>query len=82
MRLHDPLKGGPTADNWRYRLRREMGWFMVAKLGGLIILWGLFFSASHRLHIDGTVVADRLAVGQGPAGSFHGVRALGGDRSD
>lgn len=72
------MAGKPTADAWRRRLRREMGWFMAAKLGGLIILWGLFFSASHRLRVDGAAVADRLAVGQEPTGSFHRVSTLAG----
>jgi hypothetical protein len=39
-----------------------MGWLMLAKLAALLILWGLFFSASHRQPVDGRVTADRFAL--------------------
>jgi hypothetical protein len=51
-----------TEDSWQRRLRREVGWLFIAKMVALLLLWGLFFSAPHRLRVEGDGVADRLAV--------------------
>ena len=51
-----------TQGSWQHRLRREVGWLLIAKMVALLLLWGLFFSAPHRLRVDGDGVADRLAV--------------------
>ena len=54
--------------NWRRRLRREIGWLFVFKCGMLIALWACFFSASHRTRVDGSATASRLALTNRPAG--------------
>jgi hypothetical protein len=48
--------------SWRRGMRREIGWFMLAKLAALLILWALFFSPAHRHSVDGRVTADRFAL--------------------
>jgi hypothetical protein len=57
----------PDPVGWRRRLRREIGWLMLAKLAALLILWALFFSPAHRFTVDGRVTADRLALVLAPA---------------
>jgi hypothetical protein len=47
---------------WQWRMRREIGWLMLAKLAALIILWAAFFSPAHRPSVDGRITADRLAL--------------------
>ena len=48
--------------DWRARLRRDVGWLLLAKLIGLILLRSLFFSQEHRLEVDEPTLADRLAL--------------------
>jgi hypothetical protein len=56
------VTGAGGQDGWRGRLRREIGWLLLAKLGALLVLWGLFFSPVHRRAIAGPDVAARLAI--------------------
>jgi hypothetical protein len=53
--------------SWQRRMKRDIGWLMLAKLAGLLILWALFFSPAHRLFVDGRVTAARLALAPAPA---------------
>jgi hypothetical protein len=48
--------------SWQRRLRREIGWLLLAKIAALAILWALFFSPSHRTTADDGSIAHRLAV--------------------
>ena len=50
------------AQAWRSRLRRDIGCSFIIKLGFLTLLWGLFFSSSHRCRVDGPATANRLAL--------------------
>ena len=52
----------PDRVGWQRRMRREIGWLMLAKLAALIILWATFFSPAHRPSVDGRITADRLAL--------------------
>ncbi len=61
------MRSAVAQDGWRRRLRREIGWLLLAKLGALIVLWALFFSPAHRPTIDARTTADRFAVAQAPA---------------
>jgi len=47
-------------------MKREIGWLMLAKLAALVIVWALFFSPAHWLAVNGSVTADRLALGPAP----------------
>lgn len=52
---------GPRAD-WRRRMRGELWWIFLLKLAALSLLWVLFFSAAHRVVIDGKSVSRQLGV--------------------
>jgi len=67
LRRQAPLtrRGGQDPD-WRRRLRRKIGWLLLAKLAALTILWALFFSPSHRVPATPDRVGQRLAVGNPP----------------
>ena len=56
------MREGSNPVSWQHRMKRELGWLMLAKLAALLILWALFFSPAHRLSVDGRATADRLAV--------------------
>lgn len=47
---------------WFARLRRHLGWVLLAKLALLLALFFLFFSAAHRQHVDAARVSDRLQL--------------------
>jgi len=67
--------------SWRTRLARDLGWWMLIKIGLLSLLWGLFFSGPHQCRVDGTATANRL--GMTNQSSQHGrTRDSGGDHCD
>jgi len=74
--------GDPSRGNWQRRIRREVGWLMLAKLAALLILWGLFFSPAHRLAVDGRVTADRFALVPGSTDQPPQATPLGGRSRD
>jgi len=49
-RAATPADGGAAVD-WRRNLRHKIAWLLVAKLLGLLALWGLFFSPYHRVEV-------------------------------
>jgi len=51
--------------DWRRVLRRKITWLLLAKLAGLILLWGLFFSPQHRIEVTPERASQRLAIGAG-----------------
>jgi len=51
--------------HWRSRLRRDIGWLLLLKLGILTLLWALFFSGPHRCRVDGPATAARMALATG-----------------
>jgi hypothetical protein len=67
---------------WRSRLRRDVAWSLFIKLGLLTLLWGLFFSSSHRCRVDGSSTANRFALTVFRADSHAGTDDSGGDRCD
>jgi len=67
--------------SWRTRLARDLGWWLMIKIGLLTLLWGLFFSSSHQCRIDGTATASRLGITD-PSGHYLVPRTLGGNRCD
>jgi uncharacterized membrane protein len=48
--------------DWRYRLRRGIGWTLLIKLIALIALWVLFFSPADRVHVTPSRVDSRLVI--------------------
>jgi hypothetical protein len=50
----------PAATEWAGPLRRRVAVLLVVKLGVLMLLWGLFFSPSHRPSRDVGAIAARL----------------------
>ncbi len=50
--------------DWRQQLRRKIGWLLLVKLIGLLVLRALFFSPEHRQAVDEDDLAQRLAVEQ------------------
>jgi hypothetical protein len=65
--------------SWRVRLTRDVGWWFIAKLGLLTLLWAFFFSGSHRCIVDGPAAASRLSLG--PQATYQRpVKSPGGDR--
>jgi len=53
--------------DWRPRMRAELLWILLAKLAALTLLWGLFFSAAHRVSVDGRSLSRRLGVPPSPS---------------
>ncbi len=51
-----------ASSDWQRLLRREVFWALVMKLGLLVLLWGLFFSAAHRPHVDGAATSQKFGV--------------------
>jgi hypothetical protein len=49
---------------WRGWLRRKIGWLLLAKLLGLLLLRSMFFSAEYRQSVDEDGLAQRLAIEQ------------------
>ncbi|MDY6944255.1 MAG: hypothetical protein SXG53_00930 [Pseudomonadota bacterium] len=49
---------------WRGWLRRKIGWLLLAKLLGLVLLRSMFFSAEHRQSVDEAGLAQHLAIEQ------------------
>lgn len=49
-------------DDWRRNLRRKIGWLLLVKLLGLVLLRSMFFSGEHRHSVDEESLAQRLAV--------------------
>jgi hypothetical protein len=70
------------AQTWRTRLRRDIGWSLLIKLGLLTLLWALFFSSSHRCRVDGAATASRLAVDAYQADSHLKTINSGEERCD
>ena len=52
-------------EDWRSRLKRDIGWLLLFKFGLLATLWACFFSNSQQLRVDASVTADRLALTHG-----------------
>jgi hypothetical protein len=52
----------PDAARWFARLRRHIGWLLLAKLALLAGLFALFFSAAHRPDVDAAGVSERLQL--------------------
>ena len=50
--------------DWRSWLRRKIGWLLLVKLLGLLLLRSLFFSGEHRQSVDEDSLAQRLAIEQ------------------
>ena len=50
--------------DWRRWLRRKIGWLLLVKLIGLLVLRSMFFGGEHRQSIDEGRLAQRLAVEQ------------------
>lgn len=50
--------------DWRSWLRRKIGWLLLAKLLGLLMLRSMFFSGEHRQSVDADSLAQRLAIEQ------------------
>jgi hypothetical protein len=48
--------------NWRRVFRRELGWALVFKFVALALLWILFFSPSHRHHMDDESASRQFAI--------------------
>jgi len=44
------------------KLRSEIAWLLVVKAVALTIIWYLFFSPSHRMHVDGEVTRERFGL--------------------
>jgi len=49
---------------WQRALRRELGWLLAVKFVALLLLWWLFFSPTHRPHVDGDVASRKFALVQ------------------
>lgn len=47
---------------WRRWLRRKIGWLLLVKLLGLLLLRSMFFSGEHRQRVDEDSLAQRLAI--------------------
>ena len=65
--IHTPVcKDQSMVDeaDWRRGMRFRMVSLLAVKFAALILLWWLFFSPSHRQHIDGEATSERLAVVQ------------------
>lgn len=52
------------SSDWRQQLRRKIGWLLLAKLVGLLVLRSMFFSGEHRQSVDEDSLARRLAIQQ------------------
>lgn len=52
----------PDAARWFARLRRHIGWMLLAKLALLAGLFSFFFSAAHRPNVDAAGVSERLHI--------------------
>lgn len=61
MNSDKPVSPADTA-RWFTRLRRHIAWLLLIKLGLLVALFVLFFSAAHRPDIDAEHVSDRLHI--------------------
>lgn len=48
--------------DWRSWLRRKIGWLLLVKLLGLLLLRSMFFSGEHRQSVDEDSLAQRLAI--------------------
>ena len=68
--------------DWRSRLKRDIGWLLMAKLGFLTLLWAVFFSGSHRCRADASATANRMALAGRPAAHHVPIANPGGDRCD
>lgn len=51
-------------EDWRSWLRRKIGWLLLVKLLGLLVLRSMFFSGEHRQSVDEDSLAQRLAIEQ------------------
>lgn len=60
-----------ASEIWRSRLRRDIGWLLLAKLAVLLLLWALFFSPTHRPPNDPAAVAERMLVAPARAPAPH-----------
>jgi len=67
--------------SWRTKLARDLGWWMIIKIGLLMLLWGVFFSGSHQCHVDGTATASRLGLAN-QSGHYSPAGTSGGDSCD
>jgi len=62
---HLPVCKGESVVNeadWRRGMRFRLVSLLAVKFAALILLWWLFFSPSHRQHVDGEATSERLAV--------------------
>lgn len=53
---------GAPHDDWRGGVRRGIGWTLAAKLAALALLWALFFSGTHRVHVTPALVAAQMSL--------------------
>jgi hypothetical protein len=67
-----PADAGSPPD-WRPSLRRKIVWLLVAKLVGLLLLWALFFSPSHRVEVTPEHAERILAIPPAPDRAPGGV---------
>jgi hypothetical protein len=56
------MTANDNSQSWRFRLVIEVSGYFLIKLCLLTLLWGLFFSSSHRCRVDGIATANRLAL--------------------
>jgi hypothetical protein len=68
--------------SWRVRLKRDVSWLMVLKIGALTALWGAFFSASHRCRVDAVATANRMGLTGLGSSQELAKPVTGGDRCD
>ena len=72
--IDDALPADPgIPPDWRPSLRRKIAWLLVAKLVGLLLLWALFFSPSHRVEVTPERAERILAIPPAPDRASGGV---------
>jgi hypothetical protein len=52
------------SSDWRQQLRRKIGWLLLVKILGLLLLRSMFFSGEHRQSVDEDGLAQHLAIDQ------------------
>ncbi len=67
-------RGSPRTGN--PELRRDIALLLAIKAAVLILLWYLFFSPAHRMHVDGNTTGQHFSLsappGEGPAAQRSG----------
>jgi hypothetical protein len=57
-----PSTPGWNREDWRGKLRRGIGWMLLAKLAALIVLRSLFFSGEQRVDVTPGTVEAKLSL--------------------